>query len=120
MLHKYVENHRSMAKELRTLFGENKNKRYHEEQKRLLQFRMKLEQIKKEQEEREKEVRKILGRFQNEQDNFTEVINKLLSKGKDIRTQEVKFAVQNLSPGNVTKKQSRVNFKKKENHYVSR
>jgi len=120
ILEKCVEDHRNMAEELRTMLDKKREEPQEEGQERLSRFRLMFEKIKQEQAEREKEVRQILGRFQSEQCNFMEVMNYLLRKGKNVRTQEVKSAVQNLSPGNVTKKQSCVNFKKKENHYVGR
>ncbi|MBU0490193.1 MAG: hypothetical protein KKD31_19815 [Bacteroidetes bacterium] len=116
ILKKCVEDHRNMAEELRTLLEEKRRERQEEEQERLFRFRLMFEKIKKEQAEREKEVRKILGRFQSEQYNFMEVMNYLLRKGKNVRTQELKSAVQNLSSGNYYPN----NIKKKENYYVGR
>lgn len=97
MLQNFIEAHKRMAEELRTQFDRDNRKRQNTEKERLDEFHLRFEQTKKEQERREIEVKTILGRFQNEQKCFTEMIDDLLKKGQTISTHEVKCVVQNLT-----------------------
>lgn len=97
MLQNFIEAHKRMAEELRTQFDRDNRKRQNTKKERLDEFHLRFEQTKKEQERREIEVKTILGRFQNEQKCFTEMIDDLLKKGQTISTHEVKCVVQNLT-----------------------
>jgi len=98
-LRNFLAAHNHMAEELRAQFDGDDSKQQNTEQDRLNRFHLNFEQIKKEQENREIEVRKILGRFQFEQMSFIETIDDLLKKGRHISTQEVKCVVRDLSQG---------------------
>jgi len=99
-LRNFLAAHNHMAEELRAQFDGDDSKQQNTEQDRLNRFHLSFEQIKKEQENREIEVRKILGRFQFEQKSFIETMDDLLKKGQTISTHELKCAIQVLSPKN--------------------
>lgn len=120
MLRNYLDEHKHMANVLRAqLEGDNETRR-DMEQERIHQFRLRFEQIKKEQEMREIEVKMIMGRYLSEQNGFTEVINDLLKKGQAISTHELKCAIQVLSLNKLNSQHNLVNINKKENSYVIR
>jgi len=110
MLRNFIEAHKRMAEELRAQFNSDNQKRQNTEQERLNRFHLSFEQIKKEQEQKETEVRKILDRFRNEQKNFTETIDNLLKKGRNISTLEVKCVVHDLYLGDHNHQQQPINI----------
>lgn len=120
ILQNFIAAHKHMAAELRAQFNGGNNKRQNTERERLNRFHLSFEQIKREQEKNEIEVRKILDRFQNEQKNFTETIDDLLKKGRHISTQELKCVVHNLTNGNYSHQREANNNKMKENRHVNK
>lgn len=99
MLHRYVQEHQDMATKLRSLLENPGEYGQIDEQERLAEFRSTFEQVRKEQKEREKEVREILAKYEYEQSDYFEVMNSLLNKGRDIRLPDVKRALQDFSFG---------------------
>jgi len=114
MLRDFIETHKRMAGELRAQFNSDNQKRPNTDQERLNRFHLSFEQIKKEQEQKETEVRKILDRFRNEQKNFTETIDNLLKKGRNISTLEVKCVVHDLYLGDHNHHQQPININRGE------
>jgi len=109
MLQNSIEAHKRMAKELRAQFNRDNQSQQKTEQERLQRFHLSFEQIKKDQEMKEMEVRKILERYQFEQKSFTETIDDLLKKGRNITTHEVKCVARALSFLDTNQRQNTIN-----------
>lgn len=116
MLRRYVKEHQQMVISLRSLLSDGQKNGASAENEGLKKLRGTFEKIKKEQAERELEVKEILATYQFEQDSYAEIMNSLLRKGGEVRIPEVKAAVQNISLRNIKNQNRHLNLKKEVHH----
>ena len=99
MLHRCVHEHQNLASQLRSVLKASDHKDNSKKTERLIILQLRLEQIKREQEKHEREVRKTLEKYQYEHNNYFKVMNGLLKQGQDVRLVEVKQAIKFLYAG---------------------